>query len=67
VQHAVERVRDPDDLPHLLRAGWRVHSLTDAATLLEGVAVVLPAGAPLEAVPPSQPARPAWRQSRRPP
>jgi hypothetical protein len=67
VQHAVERVHDTDDLPHVLRAAWLVHGLTDAATLLEGVAVVLPAGAPLEAVPRLQPAPLAWRRSRRSP
>jgi hypothetical protein len=67
VQHVIERVRDPDDLPHLLRAAWLVHSLTDAATLLEGVAVVLPADAPLEPGPLRQPARMAWRRSGRSP
>jgi hypothetical protein len=67
LEHALERVREPDNLPHVLRPAWTVHSLTDAATLLEGVAVVLPAGAPLEAISPSQPARPAWRRSRRSP
>jgi hypothetical protein len=67
VQDAVGRVRDPDDLPQLLRAAWLVHNLADAATLLEGVAVVLPADAPLEPVPPPQPARPAWRRSGRSP
>jgi hypothetical protein len=67
VQHVIERVRDPDDLPHLLRAAWLVHSQTDAATLLEGVAVVLPADAPLEVVLSSQPAWSGWRRSGRSP
>jgi hypothetical protein len=67
VQHAVGRVRDPDDLPHLLRAAWLAHSLADAATLLEGMAVVVPADAPLEPEPLWQPARPAWRRSGRSP
>jgi hypothetical protein len=66
LEHALERVGGAQDLPHLLRAAWTLHRLTDAVTLLEGVAVVLPADAPLEPVPSSYPAR-AWRRSGRSP
>jgi hypothetical protein len=57
----------PMTCPHLLRAAWLAHSLADAATLLEGMAVVVPADAPLEPEPLWQPARPAWRRSGRSP
>ncbi len=57
LERAARQIANPDDLPAVLQAAIALHASTDAVTLLDGLAVVLPAGSPLEAAAPTRSAR----------